>query len=82
MVDQSYLAPVVWALLETQLGVYAREMGSESNGRLRFVMAAIDPKLVQQTPFEEKLAPHKQSNHLLSQTTKLAYIPKPYTEII
>ena len=65
-IDHSCLAPVVWALLGTQLGVYAREMGSESNGRLRFVMVAIDPKLVQQTTFEEKLVPHKQSNHLLA----------------
>ena len=65
--ESSCLAPVVWALVGAQLPVYAREMGSESNGRLRFVMVAIDPGSVQETSFEEKLVPHKASNLLLCQ---------------
>lgn len=63
--QQACLKPVVWALLGAQLPTYVREMGSESNGRLRFVISTIDSAQVQTTAFEEKLVPRNCSNELL-----------------
>lgn len=63
--QQACLKPVVWALLGAQLPTYVREMGSESNGRLRFVISTIDSAQVQNTAFEEKLVPRNFSNQLL-----------------
>lgn len=63
--QQTCLKPVVWALLGAQLPTYVREMGSESNGRLRFVISTIDSAQVQTTAFEEKLVPRNFSNQLL-----------------
>ena len=59
------LKPVVWVLLGTQMPTYVREMGTDSNGRLRFVMTTIDSAQVLATPFEEKLVPRNASNDLL-----------------
>ena len=54
----------------TQYKVYAREMGSDSCGRLRFVVLHLDPGQVRSLPFEEKLVPRVASNELLTEVLR------------
>ena len=59
--------PNVWVLLPSTKGTYLRELGeSESCGRLRFAVLALDSSQVRATAFEEKLVPRSQSQDLVT----------------
>ena len=58
------LAPV------TQPKVYAREMGGDSCGRLRYVVIFLDPDQLRKVPFEERLVPRMRSDEVLTETLR------------
>ncbi len=60
------IAPTVWMLVGAQAGVYLRELGGESKGRLRFVIMTVDSASVRETAFEGKFVPRKHSDALLT----------------
>ncbi|CAK0827052.1 unnamed protein product [Prorocentrum cordatum] len=68
--DQCCIKPVAWMLLCSQMKTYTREMGSDSCGRLRFVLLHLDASKTKNTPTEEKLVPRHRSMELLTETLR------------
>ena len=64
------LKPVAWMCLCTQKNIYAKNMGSDSCGRLRFVMLSINAQQSRGCAFEEKLVPWRKSNELLTEVMR------------